>query len=130
MVADVDIGWTAGILDGEGHLRIARGPNYGVRVVVSNTDLKMLRRLVTLWGGHISPSKHNMPNAREVWQWNLHGKNVAEMLAVVAPHLVTKAEQARLLLEMLSLWHKRNVTGEREALYAKIAPLNRRGIAA
>lgn len=134
-----DLGWTPGILDGEGHFGIAKGPNYGVKLSVGNTDLRMLNRLRELWGGRIYINAHisGRHNAKTFWHWQLTvGKPLFAMLRQVQPFLVAKQEQATLILEMEE-WHGRRTRynpsqrdewrANREAIFVRMRRLTHRG---
>jgi hypothetical protein len=138
-VTESDIGWTAGILDGEGHLGIAKPPNYGVKVSVGNTDMRMLIRLRELWGGKIYFNEnHGSPRNKPFWHWQIFGKMAYPMLRVVEPYLVVKRDQALLMLEM-EQWHGKKTSydielrdywrGQRHGIYGKLRLLTRKGAA-
>jgi len=133
-----DLGWTAGILDGEGYLAVTAPPIYGVKVAVGNTDLRMLLALRDLWGGKIYPNRHAYPNSKPFYSWQLHGKLAFALLELVAPLLRCKREQAELLLEMRQ-WHGKKTSYDpllrdywrerRGEVYTRLRVLTRRGAA-
>jgi hypothetical protein len=141
------LGYAAGLIDAEGHIGIASGvaPRsvnryYHVRVIISNTDQRMLDWLVANFGGWIS-APHNRKDAKPAWkplrQWGLQGANAATFIRAVQPYLVLKAEQAVIALTLRDLsptsgrWKGRavppNISEQREALKQRIHELNRRG---
>jgi hypothetical protein len=104
--ADRDIGWTAGIVDGEGAVSLYRTERsdgkhaYGVQVRVTNTDPRMLQKLQGFWGGVLRPRKGKLrPNCRQAWEWSLYGDQARELLRSTMEDLVTKREQAEIVLE-------------------------------
>lgn len=109
------LGWTAGIVDGEGSVQINRFRprydrtrfNYTVGLQVGATDLAMIRRLHDLWGGSFSPAKRRTRSGRKVFTWTVRALRAAEILALLRPYLVTKSAQADLVLEfrVLGLRH-------------------------
>ncbi len=94
----VDKAWTAGILDGEGHLRIFKRT---FAVEVGNTDRRMLDKLQRLWNGTIyfrKPRK-DRPNEKPFWLWSAMGQKIAyPCLLACLPYLVVKKERAAELI--------------------------------
>lgn len=101
------IGWTAGILDGEGSIIISRfhprhnrdSFNYSLRVQVATTDLPMIRRLYELWGGTRPRRMRRLESGRSLFGWAVSSLRAEEVLRVVRAHLITKAAQADLAFE-------------------------------
>lgn len=107
-MTDADLGWTAGIIDGEGCIsaygqkrRDHPGKIWSLRLTVGNTDIRMLYHLQELWGGNIKrmakpriPEKH-----RQAYQWNVCGPEMCRVLRAVREELVVKGEQADLALQ-------------------------------
>lgn len=120
------LGWTAGIIDGEGHIGIARfrprhdplNYNYVLRVSVAGTDPQMIERLYTLWGGTLGLNKQRLRSGRLLSRWTVGAMRAAEVLRAVRPHLVTKAAQADIAFEFRAkaLRKPRNGARYREVL--------------
>lgn len=103
----IKIGWTAGIIDGEGSIGICvsrvKGKPTGYRIVVrvGNTDIKMLNVLQKLWGGSICTTRQNSGwGYRDFHCWTLISLNAFALLVAVAPHLVTKQAQAKVAIRL------------------------------
>lgn len=103
----IDIGWTAGIIDGEGSVSIYptkhAGERNGYRIVVrvSNTDRRMVEKLSMLWGGSIHITRQNSSlGYRPINVWTVGSKTALFMLKAVVPALVTKRDQARIAIEL------------------------------
>lgn len=101
MSRDSDLGWAAGIIDGEGCilLNIYRAGNdcYVLRVIVTNTDVSMLHRLKEIFGlGNIIPRPSNNPKHKMRWYWEVSSKKAEQVLTLVEPYLVSKRKQAQL----------------------------------
>jgi hypothetical protein len=102
----VDVGWLAGILDGEGTITLlARSaPRFRQPTLsVTSTDLPILTRICRLAGGHISRHTRRNPNRRwrAAWIWKLNGAStVLAVLRLVVDHLrcPKKRRRARFLL--------------------------------
>lgn len=106
MVTNADIGWAAGIIDGEGCIsaygyakKKSTGKNWCFSVAVANTDIRILHRLKELWGGKIIKMSAQPLENRPCWRWYLYSQKACEFLQVLRPYLVSKGEQADLALE-------------------------------
>lgn len=96
----IELGWLAGILDGEGSILLASRsqPNRFRQPTLSatSTDRKMLERLVSLVGGFISKVKKYKHQHRDAWIWKLNGaQRVLAVLRDVAPVLSVPKKRAR-----------------------------------
>lgn len=101
-----ELGWAAGIFDGEGSLTLAnrldsKGNVRGsVRLSVGATDRAMIDRLQALFGG---PAWDGGPPRQEgwkrVWLWHVSGRAVGIILKMIRPYVVVKGELADLAIE-------------------------------
>jgi hypothetical protein len=136
-MTDFEIGWCAGIIDGEGCIRIQRH-TFGLVVIVGSTNLEMLLKLRDLWGGNISPKKSGI---KEHWKpyflWQITGRKAFPMLESILPHLVVKQKQATIALGLKDLLCKQNNYKEganeeyrrqRHELYMELKRLNAKGV--
>ena len=93
------IGWTAGIIDGEGCIgayRNGRGKKKRPLLQVGNTDLKILHILQKHWGGIIYEcTRKDRPKSKRIWTWRLYGEKLYELLFIVSPLLISKKERAK-----------------------------------
>lgn len=99
----IKLGWTAGIIDGEGCICIynfagTKKRILGLRLCVGNTDARMIRKLKELWGGWIYPIAKTKCR-KPFWNWVIQGKKAASILIELLPYLVAKKEQAKLGIE-------------------------------
>lgn len=121
---ETDRAWAAGIMDGEGCIRLQNRRNssgkisYTLRVSVSNTDPPMLRRLVELFGGGVWPNRS--ATGKPMWQWVVWSKNAESALTAMAPYLITKKVQAQVALESQSLIKRNNRPNENLARLAEL----------
>ena len=118
----VDIGWAAGIIDGEGCILLSRNKKRGcftLRVHVVNTDPYMLIKLKKLFGGsiHESNAKTDLPHWKFKWVWVVVSKDAEIALETLIPFLVTKREQAELAITFRLLKRRR---GGRKHTFSKI----------
>jgi len=145
-----DVGWAAGIMDGEGSIMITRWlnkelrhtqstPVYRLHVRVCNTDIRMLECLQELFGGRIAPWKTRNVRAKPAAEWVLTNRKAADFLEIVYPYLRVKHEQAKLAI----LFIRKKVIGRggqghvvsaeqvawRDDIRQKLVALNHRGIA-
>lgn len=108
----IDIGWLAGIMDGEGTISLAKNSNVDGRarfrtpiLSMTSTDREILERVQGLCGGCICEVKktHKHPTWKPAWIWKISGANkVIEILRIIAPHMTcpAKVERARLLVDI------------------------------
>jgi hypothetical protein len=103
-LAQTDLAWSAGIVDGEGCITIYGRPGRvsrkGVRALalvltVTNTDPRMLVKLKYMFGGNLKRSPERRISARRpCFTWLITGKPCARVLGLIYPYLVIKKEQA------------------------------------
>lgn len=111
MAEPVDYAWAAGIIDGEGCIRLARdhAPNgrlrHNLRVDVGSTTPEILTRLKEIFGvGSIHPhTKPRSPRHRPAWLWRVHTAQAEVILRAMLPYLVAKRNQAEAALLARSL---------------------------
>ena len=107
----VDLGWAAGIIDGEGCIFInvqragAGGrvnPSHRLYIKVTMGNRPAIARLRDLFdvGAVIEQNsrKHNV-----AWQWMVASREAANVIRIVRPHLIVKAQEADVALEFAGL---------------------------
>lgn len=111
------------------------GPRYRASIQVANTRMELLRYVSSLAKmGGITPRKPNLtqPNHKPSWTWYVHNLFLVEkLLAELEPYLITKREQARLVLDFCRLRLKNYHVpfGEQEAvIHQRLKALNHRGL--
>jgi hypothetical protein len=95
---DLQLGYVAGIYDGEGSVIIQTQNNSSkhASVKVKSTDLDILEKLqsFTEMGNINGPYQELIENRKPYWNWNVYKmKDVKEFLTIVQP-LVSKRRQA------------------------------------
>ena len=101
-LTDFEVGWAAGMLDGEGHINLIRqtraaGFSYALQVDVTNTDHRALAELKRLFGGTIK-ERAARENRRAVWRWYLTASAARDLLILLEPHLRIKREEAQVAI--------------------------------
>lgn len=148
MANEREIGWLAGIVDGEGHLTVARihnkarrHPSYRPCLHITNTDMRILKRVseivesVTGCTPYIVKAAKGGNGYKPVHRVQVDAQyELVALLPVLRPHLVAKAEQASIALEFckrqaIRLARRRTdeVRDLDEADYLRCRALNRKG---
>lgn len=144
-LSDVDRAYAAGIIDGEGCIRITtRGLRGGtgfrqgqrtLMVEVTNTDHGMIQWLRQRFGGSVSYFKENAElNRRERWHWRIAANKALYVLDAIWPYIRTKRRQAKLgrRFQRYAQYVGRPATPKLQAVherfYNELRVLNRRGV--
>lgn len=139
-LTDGQKGYIAGILDGEGCIRIGKRMSptgfyrYFASVDVSNTNLPIIQVFSGLLGGPIQKRGQHRRNQhwKECHLWAIRGVRASTFLEAIITYLVGKRQQAELLvaLEQEKAQRKRPLQGDlvrQENLYKACKLLNARG---
>src|SRR3990172_2999556 len=138
-----ELGWAAGIVDGEGHIGLRRtSPGYRqvvsfcALVMVANTNAAIIQRFGQIVGGGIIIKKasQNRRKWKPCFVWTANGRHAAHVCQLLLPYLV-KHEQAQLVCEAVTLVlppsgnkGRRNPNlAQLQRLYDRLRVLNRRG---
>jgi hypothetical protein len=93
-IPDTVVAYTAGLLDGEGCIRVQRTKEYyGARVQISQKDRHVLDWVAEYFGGIVSKAPSHSCS-----QWTATGERAALVLELLIPFLIVKKDQAELLL--------------------------------
>lgn len=113
MGKQTDIGYLAGIIDGEGSItaytrkQVIKERVYtscDSRLAIYNTNRGLLEWLQKRWGGIITLGKKSTSvRHKQVWSLNWSGSMANPVLTIVAPYLKLKREQAETYLKLSSL---------------------------
>ncbi len=95
-MTDVELGWTAGIIDGEGSIEVSG--NHQVYVAVSSIDRCITQKLQVLWSGSEWSLGRKTTIGNAIYRWQLTGKKVILLLQTVLPHLVLKGQDAEIAI--------------------------------
>lgn len=106
-----DLGWVAGIMDGEGTINIwvrstkgrkVRTAGWQVRAVIGNNDPRVINKLAELFVC-LTPRIHvrqETSKRAQSYQWIVASRAALIFLKVIQPFLVSKAEQAKIAIEL------------------------------
>lgn len=139
MPTETDLAWCAGIIEGEGMVRInaLTRRNLGALIVgVTSTDPDMLDPLCEWFGGTIKRASTRI-ECKPAWRWTLASRQAAAMLEAIRPYcrVARVVEKIELGLEFQAqkLAGHANRTPEyraqQVAYFDRMAQLNLRGAA-
>lgn len=108
---DLEIGYIAGILDGEGSISLKRQAgrrSLAPFIQITNSSKVLMDWIKERVGGYIYPHscmyRDGSTNRRDAWVWQLRKKeDVAQFLNQIKPCLVIKQRHAELLLEFIKV---------------------------
>src|SRR5262252_6776146 len=132
-----DLAYTAGFLDGEGHVGMTKwGTSWLPVLIITNTDRRVIDWLVERYGGKVYIHDRRNSVHKPRFNWRLVGKHATTLLEQVLPYLILKRQQAELCLRYYSEggnFHDGNNRlphteyKRRRQLHAELKELNRRG---
>jgi len=102
-----DLGYVAGIIDGEGSIHIVRrkepttrrGYKYELQISVGNTQEWLIRWLHFNFGGYMHVCKAPKKGNRDCWHWSIRTRDAVDFLKLLLPYLKLKRPQAELALQ-------------------------------
>lgn len=149
---EVELAYAAGIVDGEGCIRITHPGTlptvYSISAEIVNTSKDMLDWFQCRWGGAIQKRKLR-PRHKPTMTWVLQSNQAMQFLTDIAPYLVVKKEQAMWVRALQALnskdekWRATSwvnpqgrcdqkmppdLLAVKEAIYQKMKVLNKRGV--
>lgn len=145
-LSDVECAYAAGLIDGEGCIRIIhrgrmggkvyRVGQYTLYVEVTNTDRGMIEWLREMFGGYVNYLPESPEENRKArWHWRIASNNALACLDAIYPFVRTKRKQVilgrRFQRHTQRTGRKQNprITALHEKFYARFRELNRRGLA-
>lgn len=102
--AEANLPYLAGLVDGEGHIRLTPAKNGAGRayhrpeIIVTQKDRGILDELQSLYGGRVDKqvkANWNNTGTREIHTWRLSGSKAVELAKKIEPMLRIKAEQVK-----------------------------------
>jgi len=122
-VKKTDLAYTAGIMDGEGSIGIARhksksckrGYTLELSVQVTSSDEWLCQWLKFAFGGSLSHSINNAGNP--MWHWIIVARKASEFLKAISPYLRLKRPQAEIAIQFQDAKrHRQSKTDEEAAI--------------
>jgi hypothetical protein len=104
-LTELEIGYVAGLFDGEGTIGYYQGriAGFSLRVKIVLTDFRPIYWLKEKLGIGFVTYRKRKPPCRDVMEWQAKSRaDVKEFLRAIEPYLLIKREQAQLLIEFLS----------------------------
>jgi hypothetical protein len=141
-VHDVDLAWLAGVIDGEGCFSIYGGsrkdavtPSPAAYLSITNSNSLLLKRCVEIFDELNIKYLYNDPKnghqqGRKVMRIRVKNySSLRRLIELILPFLIGKADQARVMLEFVTLAGQRGKlkSQDRTVLMNKIKELNRHG---
>ena len=118
--------YVAAMLDGEGTIVLHKNAtgSYFLQVIIYNSSVKLMRWLVSNFGGRYYTRTKQETSKRTQYAWHPSGKKNRELFLLGAlPYMVIKTEQAKVALEFLRLGYGEQE--KRKELMLKCRSLNR-----
>jgi len=102
-LADAELGYAAGIVDGEGSIQIDRrtGGHFGITVTVSMKNPAVIHWLEDNFGGRTNSFKQSRNSFKPegiMNRWAVHGTKAQEFISLIKPFMIEKAERANVAL--------------------------------
>jgi hypothetical protein len=146
VLPEVDRAYAAGLIDGEGCIRITsrglrggttfRQGQYTLILELTNTDYGMIEWLQQKFGGSVSYYKEDVAlNKRQKWHWRVAANKALYCLDAIWPYIRTKRTQAKLgrRFQRYTQYAGTPATEKRQLLherfYQEFRVLNKRGLA-
>lgn len=88
--------WLAGFFDGEGCVRLEHQKGYGyyARLTLTQKDRRVLRAVMSDFGGHLYDKSRSNPCATVTWD----GKKAVALARLLLPHSFCKRKQLECLI--------------------------------
>jgi hypothetical protein len=136
-ITSADLAYTAGMVDGEGHIGLAPNKSSFVPIlIVTNTDQRIIDWLFERFSGAIHHHDRNNALHKARHNWRLQGKHATRLLELLLPYLVLKRKQAEIAISFYApgvSFHDgpRRIPGSelerRTSLHRDLKELNKRG---
>lgn len=86
-----DIIWAAGLLEGEG--TFVEKNNHSVNVSCHMTDLDVLEKLKSIFGGSIYLTTKRKDHWKQAWVWSMNGKDAIKVMTTIRPYMMSRRSQ-------------------------------------
>ena len=111
-----DIIYLAGIIDGEGSFYIGqdakRERNFNSRIVIVNTDIKLIDWLHKTFGGLVYSRKSiKHPTWKRKYEWIINKSEILNISKAMLPYLIIKKEHAIVMIKFRKTFNKKRGRG-------------------
>lgn len=98
--------YLAGIIDGEGHIRVTPNKNGQKRpfirpeIIVENLSQLLIFWIYSNFGGRVSMHTRDRvkhPTWQDIYRWDISGKKAVALAKLLEPYLIVKSEQVKRL---------------------------------
>lgn len=105
-IPESNLAYLAGIIDGEGCIRIAKRVKrseekwgyYELSLVVTNTDARLIKWIESTFGGSVTPLARRKSHHKDLYEWVVSSRAAGSILSAVEKFMIVKKEQAQLAL--------------------------------
>lgn len=134
--AEPHLAYAAGLIDGEGCIRIQKQSNKQTYIVVvqlamTNKAIVIRDELIKTFGGNSYDMEFKNEKWAKQWQWRISGEKACDLLKKILPFLVLKKQQAILALSLNEMRKKDGWTPETraaaESMKQRMHDLNKKG---
>jgi hypothetical protein len=123
------IQYVAGLMDAEGCFNIARSfrrssncYNYIAQIIFTNTNLALMKWVVTYFGG-VYKKRKLISGHKQAYDWKITNQTHAlSFLSAIAPYLIVKSQEADLMIQYYAL-NGRECPEIRDTLFKRIKAL-------
>lgn len=92
MTTSQEYAWAEGLLEGEAYFGLYEPTQYP-RIKVEMTDLDVLERLQSIFGGNINPTKKRNPKWKDTWNWTLNGDEAVKCLRSIVNNMCSRRKE-------------------------------------
>lgn len=137
-MTNTEAAWIAGVIDGDGCLQILENrpnksagginPTFEATVSVTNTDSRITDKCHRLADGCvIGPVGRGKPGVwKPAYRWEVKRQKAGALLHAVLPYLVSKRDQAVILLRLISIIKPGSVAGNRGVIQHTVEQISQR----
>lgn len=123
-LSEHEIGYLAGIMDGEGTIHISRpisrhkdckSPIYQTYIAVTNTEMKLLQWLQERIGGiirSIPTDKKSGVIRKPIWRWYCPIYRIKEFCALLIPYSIIKRREFEIMFEIRGTYRNQAKQGK------------------
>ena len=96
-----DIAWTAGLLEGEGSFFTKTNSSIPI-VICEMTDLDVLERLESIWGGKIYVMTKRQEHWKQSWRWQISNIYAVALMEFIKPDMSVRRQEK--ITQVVGTW--------------------------